>query len=94
MAFAFDALTYHHRNQFEKFKLPLHSVMIWITPSFLGMKFNLYPWVYGIYITIGLSGWVTISLIKFNVGKLDRHLGDLSYPIYLFHSGVAVCFLF
>ena len=93
IAFAFGALTYHYRNQFEKFKLPLLSVMIWIIHSFLGMKFNLYPWVYGLYISIGLSAWVTISLIKLNVGKLDRILGDLSYPIYLFHSGVAVWFL-
>lgn len=93
MAFVFGSLTYHYRNQFEKIKLPLFSVTIWIIHSFLGMKFNLYPWVYGLYISIGLSAWVTISLIKLNVGKLDRILGDLSYPIYLFHSGVAVWFL-
>jgi peptidoglycan/LPS O-acetylase OafA/YrhL len=93
MAFTFGAITYHYRNQFEKFKLPILSVTIWIIHSFLGMKFNLYPWVYGLYLSIGLSAWVTISLIKVSVGKLDRYLGDLSYPVYLFHSGVAVWFL-
>jgi peptidoglycan/LPS O-acetylase OafA/YrhL len=94
IAFTFGSLTYHLRNHLAKLQLPLLSVIIWIIHSFLGVKFNLYPWLYGLYTSIPLSAWVAVSLLKMNTGKLDRILGDLSYPVYLFHSGVAVWFLF
>ena len=93
IAFAFGSLTYHIRNYLTKLQLPLLSVIIWIIHSFLGVKFNLYPWVYGLYISIPLSAWVVVSLLNVNAGKVDRILGDLSYPIYLFHTGIAVWFL-
>lgn len=93
IAFAFGSLTYHHRNQFSKLKMPFLSIAIWSIHCLIGVKFNLYPWVYGLYTAIPLSAWVIISLAKLKTDRTDKLLGDLSYPIYLFHSGLAVWFL-
>jgi len=93
VAFAFGSLTYHYKNYFNHLKMPFLSMAIWIAHCMLGIKFNLYPWVYGLYVAMPISSWVIISLTELKTGKIDRFLGDLSYPIYLFHTGVAVWFL-
>jgi peptidoglycan/LPS O-acetylase OafA/YrhL len=90
IAFTFGSLTYHLKDYFDKARLPFLSVIVWVVHSLLGIKFNLYPWMYGLYVSILLSAWVVISLIKSGGSKVDKFLGDISYPLYLFHTGVAI----
>jgi peptidoglycan/LPS O-acetylase OafA/YrhL len=54
--------------------------------------YDKWPWTYGLYFSLILSSWLIISLYEIKPNKLDDILGDLSYPIYLFHT-VAGAFL-
>ena len=86
--FAFGSLVSHHRETLEKFKAPVLSVLVWLIHSLIWLWYDPWPWGYGIYFSILLSAWVVISFASQKTGKLDRILGDLSYPIYLFHTVV------
>jgi peptidoglycan/LPS O-acetylase OafA/YrhL len=95
IAFAFGSLTYQFKDKISnRFMLPYLSIVVWVAHSLLSRLYFLSPWTFGLYASIPLSSWVVISLIGKKTGKLDKLLGDLSYPVYLLHSGVAVWFLF
>lgn len=70
------------------------SLSIWITHCFLLFYNNSWPWTYGLYISVILSAWVVISFADVKGNRLDVLLGDLSYPVYLFHTTVAAWMLF
>jgi peptidoglycan/LPS O-acetylase OafA/YrhL len=55
--------------------------------------FPTWPWTWGLYFSLLLSAWMVVSLQAQPSGKLDKMLGDLSYPIYLIHTTVAAWFV-
>jgi peptidoglycan/LPS O-acetylase OafA/YrhL len=59
-----------------------HSVLIWWLP--------VWPWTYGLYVSLLLSAWVVISLAERPTSRFDNVMGELSYPFYLLHSTAGV----
>ncbi|MDY7577608.1 acyltransferase [Herbaspirillum sp. RTI4] len=90
MVFACGCLLSQYREKLRHLQAPTLSIVVWLLHCLVWLKFNLWPWTYGIYFSIVLSAWVVLSLSAQKTGKLDAFLGDLSYPIYLFHTIVAV----
>ena len=88
-AFSAGSLIAHYRDVLAKYSMPFISIVVWFVHCLLWYKFHWWPWTYGIYVSVLLSAWVTISLDKKNTSRVDKLLGDLSYPIYLFHVIVA-----
>jgi len=82
-----------YREKLNILRAPLLSVVVWLLHGLIWLKYNQWPWTYGLYASIVLSGWVVLSLSSQKTGKLDTVLGDLSYPLYLFHTTVAVCLM-
>jgi hypothetical protein len=54
---------------------------------------NTWPWTYGLYVSTFLSAWIVISLYQVKGTSTDTLLGDLSYPVYLFHTTVGAWML-
>lgn len=88
--FALGALVCHYRSALARFSSPLFSVLAWLLQCIIWLRYDQWPWTYGLYVSALLSAWVVISLVNQKTGTLDRILGDLSYPVYLFHTTVAV----
>ena len=90
--FAFGSLVCHYRDVLKKFELPKLSLFVWVVHSFISVLpgLGMWPWTYGLYASVILSGWVVLSLASVKSSKLDTFLGELSYPVYLFHTTVAV----
>ncbi len=86
LAFAWGSLTCHFRDRLTVIEAPSLSVVVWMIHGALWVWFPYWPWTYGLYASLPLSSWVVISLFSLRTGKLDRWLGDLSYPIYLLHT--------
>jgi peptidoglycan/LPS O-acetylase OafA/YrhL len=89
-AFSLGALVCHYRVFLEKFSTPFLSVLAWSAHCLIWIWYDQWPWTYGLYFSALLSAWVVLSLSKIKTGTLDGILGDLSYPVYLFHTTVAV----
>lgn len=92
LAFASGSLTCHFRSRLSRFEAPAISLTAWIIHGGLWIWFPHWPWTYGLYVSLPLSSWVVISLFSLRTGRLDRWLGDLSYPVYLLHTTVAAWF--
>lgn len=88
LAFAWGSLTCHFRERLAVIEAPAISVIVWMIHGALWVWFPYWPWTYGLYVSLPLSSWVVISLFGVRTGKLDRWLGDLSYPVYLLHTTV------
>lgn len=86
LAFAVGALICHYKKELSRFSYPLLSVFIWCLHCLLWLKFPYWPWTYGLYVSMVLSAWVVISLDTRETSKLDKRLGDFSYPVYLVHT--------
>ena len=93
MVFSCGCLLSQYREKLNILRAPLLSVVVWLLHGLIWLKYNQWPWTYGLYASIVLSGWVVLSLSSQKTGKLDTVLGDLSYPLYLFHTTVAVCLM-
>ena len=87
--FSLGSLACHYNFFCNKFRAPLLSVVAWILHCFIWFYYDPWPWTIGIYTSAILSIWVVISLFSLKTGRLDAALGDLSYPIYLFHTVIA-----
>jgi len=92
LAFAWGSLTCHFRDRLTVIEAPTLSLIIWMIHGGLWIWFPYWPWTYGLYVSLPLSSWVVISLFNVRTGKLDRWLGDLSYPVYLLHTTVGAWF--
>jgi peptidoglycan/LPS O-acetylase OafA/YrhL len=90
--FAFGALIVHYRPTLRRLEAPVLSILAWLFNALVWIWYDPWPWSYGLYFSVLLSGWVVLSLASRKTGKLDGWLGDFSYPLYLFHtvSGVFV----
>ncbi|WP_310048154.1 acyltransferase [Luteibacter sp. 3190] len=93
MTFATGSLICHYRDTLLRFAMPKVSVFIWIFHGALWIKWDWIPWTVGLYSSMVLSAWVTISLTAFKSSKFDALLGDMSYPVYLIHTSIGALFL-
>ncbi|BEV13678.1 acyltransferase [Herbaspirillum sp. DW155] len=93
MAFACGALLSHYREPLARFRAPVLSTLVWLLHGLVWLKYDPWPWTYGVYFSLVLSGWVVLSLAPRKTGHLDTVLGDLSYPVYLFHTTAAIWLL-
>lgn len=84
--FALGALISHHQVHLQRFRMPWVSVGVWLVNSLVWLWHDAWPWTYGLYVSVLMSGWVVLSLATVKTGRLDGWLGDLSYPVYLFHT--------
>ena len=88
-AFSVGALVAHYINYLRRFAAPALSWLVWVLHGLVWLWFDTWPWTYGLYISVFLSAWVIVSMDCDRNSKVDRFLGDLSYPIYLLHTTVA-----
>lgn len=93
LAFAVGALVCHYRTSLRPIGNCALSLFVWVLHGLLWLKFPAYPWTWGIYVSVLLSAWVVVSLADIRSTKVDTIMGDLSYPVYLLHTTVAVWFL-
>lgn len=93
VAFSAGALTCHYINELRRFAMPLASVAAWLLHAAIWIKWDQWPWTYGLYSSALLSAWVVVSLDARETSKIDKVLGDWSYPMYLFHTTVAAWLL-
>jgi len=96
LSFTLGSLICHYRSFLKAYESPFLSILAWCLHCLVWLKYPLWPWTYGLYISIILSGWVVLSLSSIKSNKLDTLLGDLSYPVYLFHTiaGIWIFWLF
>lgn len=93
LPFAAGSLACHYREALSRFSMPWTSSLAWLAHGLLWLKFPHWPWTWGLYASAVLSVWMVVSLHRQRSGKVDRLLGDLSYPVYLIHTTVAAWFL-
>lgn len=86
VAFSIGSLVAHYRRNLSCMAAPAVSSILWIAHCLVWLKFDQWPWTYGLYTSLVLTAWVVISFEKQKSGVIDKWLGELSYPIYLFHS--------
>ncbi|MGC3987894.1 MAG: acyltransferase [Pseudorhodoferax sp.] len=91
--FSFGSLISHYRDHLLKLSSPVLSTMAWVAHCLVWLWHGTWPWTYGLYASVALSGWVLISLASVRSNRFDSVLGDLSYPIYLLHTAVGVMVL-
>jgi len=91
--FAVGSLCCHYYRTLRLFAAPMLSVAAWCAFATYWLVDPYWPWTYGLALSVPLSAWVIISLAGTKGGHLERWAGDLSYPIYLFHTTVAAWFL-
>lgn len=89
LAFSAGALLNQYIDKLEAIRMPAASVSAWVAHALLWLWLPSWPWTYGLYVSLLLSLWVVGSLFPMKSSKLDGWLGDLSYPVYLFHTIVA-----
>ena len=88
LAFSAGSLLYYFRGTLVRFRMPFGSLMAWLLYCFIWLLYPSWPWTFGLYVSLILSAWVVISLVDFK-SKSDVLMGDLSYPVYLFHTTIA-----
>jgi len=90
MAFGVGSLVCHYKPQLEKLASPIVSTLAWLTHCTVWLFWGIWPWTLGLYVSLILTAWVLISFVDRNPSVFDKWLGDLSYPVYLFHTTVGV----
>lgn len=93
MAFAAGSLVAHYRQALLRWQAPWLSSLAWLAHCAVWVRWDQWPWTWGLYFSLLLTAWVLISFADRKASLLDRWLGDLSYPVYLFHTVMAVWWL-
>jgi peptidoglycan/LPS O-acetylase OafA/YrhL len=93
MPFAAGAVLWHYRVVLRGFAAPVPSVLAWCAHGLYWMHDGLWPWTYGLWLSVPLSAWVVLSLAGAKSTAADKTAGDLSYPVYLLHTTVAAWLL-
>jgi peptidoglycan/LPS O-acetylase OafA/YrhL len=93
MPFAFGAVVCHYRGSLHRFICPVLSILAWCAHGLYWLVDPYWPWTYGLWLSVALSGWVVLSLADIRSGSADKAAGELSYPLYLLHTTVAAWFL-
>lgn len=91
MGFFIGSLCCHYFEQLKRYAYPKISLLVWCIHAMLWYVNVYYPWTFGIYVSLFLSGWVVISLFPIQSTKTDKLLGDMSYLVYLLHTTVGMC---
>lgn len=86
-AFGAGSLAYHNRAWIGKAPLlALGCLAGWnLAPIVLPSS----PWTFGLYVCVVVSAWTIAALWSVQPPAWDKALGDLSYPVYCYHSVVA-----
>ncbi|PWK85715.1 acyltransferase family protein [Fulvimonas soli] len=92
-AFAAGSLTAHYIEELRRLAMPALALAAWIAHGLIWLKWDPWPWTYGLYSSVLLSAWVVVSLDARQTSAWDKLLGDWSYPVYLFHTTVAAWLL-
>ena len=93
MAFAAGSLVAHYRDRLQRWRAPWLSSLAWLAHCAVWLRWDQWPWTWGLYFSLLLTAWVLISFADRKSGSVDRWLGDFSYPVYLFHTVMAVWWL-
>ncbi|MEC3888279.1 acyltransferase family protein [Xanthomonas campestris] len=93
MTFTTGSLVCHYRESLLRWSMPCLSVLIWLLHGLIWLYLSSYPWTIGLYASMLLSAWVTLSLTSQASSKVDAVLGDMSYPMYLLHTIVGALLL-
>ena len=90
--FFVGSLCVHYYQKIKCFIYPKTSLIVWCLHAMLSLKWEGYPWTYGLYTSLVCSAWVIISLYPIKTGKADKLFGDMSYIVYLIHTTIGMCF--
>ena len=93
LPFAAGALACHYRHWLSRWSMPWTSSLVWLVHGGLWLLLPGWPWAWGLYVSMLLSVWMVVSLHRQPSGKVDKLLGDMSYPVYLVHTTVAAWFI-
>lgn len=93
LPFSVGSLVFHYHDTLSRLRMPRLSVLAWLLHGLVWLLLPYWPWTLGLYASVGLSAWAVVSLYGHGTGRLDRLLGDLSYPVYLMHTTVAAWFV-
>ena len=88
LAFSGGSVLYHYKDLLRPASMPFFSLMVWFFFCLIWLRFSSWPWTFGLYFSLLLSAWVVLSLVDLK-SPIDNILGDLSYPVYLFHVTIA-----
>lgn len=90
MAFSAGSLLSQYSEILSRFRAPRLSPTAWVLHCLVWLWFPYWPWTYGLYVSLLLSAWVVLSLAPVKQSQLGQWLGDMSYPVYLFHTTAAI----
>lgn len=90
MAFSMGSLVCHYKPQLQKIAHPVASSIAWLAHCTIWLFWDVWPWTFGLYASLLLTAWVLISFVDRKPSSIDKWLGDLSYPVYLFHTTVGI----
>ncbi|MDQ7306852.1 acyltransferase [Stenotrophomonas sp. Sm3119] len=93
LPFATGALLCHFREPLKPLRMPWLSCTVWMLHGVVWAFYPSWPWTLGLYVSVLLSAWAVLSLHAQPAGKIDKMLGDMSYPVYLIHTTVAAWFV-
>ena len=93
LPFAAGSLACLYRGALSRFNMPWTSTLVWISHGLIWLVYPSWPWGWGLYVSVLLSVWMVVSLYSEPSGRMDRMLGDMSYPVYLIHTTVAAWFV-
>jgi peptidoglycan/LPS O-acetylase OafA/YrhL len=91
--FAAGSLVSHYKKELSVLVFPKLSMLAWLAHCLVWIWYDPWPWTYGLYFSVLLSSWVIVSIESVKTSRIDSIFGDLSYPIYLFHTVIGVFIL-
>lgn len=92
-AFSAGTLVYFYKSNLTKYANLKIAVCLWIFQIYLIEKISMFPWEYGLYVSLIFTAYVLISCCDLKVSKIDILLGDMSYLVYLFHTTIGYLLL-
>ena len=91
--FAVGSLVSHYKKELSVLVFPKLSMLAWVAHCLVWIWYDPWPWTYGLYFSVLLSSWVIVSIESVKTSRMDSIFGDISYPIYLFHTVLGVFML-
>lgn len=92
-AFSAGTLVYFYKSKLAKYANLKIAIFLWIFQFYLIEKISMFPWEYGLYVSLIFTAYVLISCCDLKVSRVDVLLGDMSYLVYLFHTTIGYLLL-